>query len=98
MKNIKKDIILYKYKKIEVLKNKIKKFILHYYFQNLNLNLKTRQIFKLLMSTSLLKNIKKKNLCTFSARKKGINRNLNLSRHKINKMVKLGLLDSYFIN
>lgn len=98
MKNNKIDILINKYSKINLIKNKIKKYILFYYFQNLNLNLKNRQIIKLIVEMNFTKINKKNNICLFSARKKNINSTLGLGRHKINKLIKLGSLDSYSIH
>lgn len=98
MKKISKEIILFKYKKINFLKNKIKIKIITFYFQNLNLKLKKRSYLNLIKNFNFNLLLKKKNLCLYSSRKRSINKNLNFGRHYINKLLKLGLLNGVYIH
>lgn len=85
--NIKNNIILkYEYKNI------ILKSIIH----NKNINYKIRLFSALNIKKNTIK--KNKKICLISGRHRGVNTNLNISRHNINYFSKLGILQNFKIN
>ena len=85
--NIKNNIIL-KYE----FKNLMLKSIIH----NKNINYKIRiYSFLNLKKNTLQKN---KKICLISGRHRGVNNNLNMSRHNLNYFSKLGILQNFKIN
>lgn len=75
-----------------LLKYELKNLILKSIIQNQNLKNKYR-----LYNIFLLKKIKKKNkkICLISGHNRSINNDLNLSRHNVNYLSKLGLLQNF---
>ena len=97
MKNIKKEILINKYNKLKLIKNLIKINILEYFIQNNNFTMKNKILYKFL-SYPMLVNCKKKDICLITSRKRGINRDTNLSRLSFRKLARLGKIDNFKIN
>lgn len=85
--NIKNNIILkYEYKNI----------ILKSIIQNKNINYKIRLFSFLSIKKGTIK--KNKKICLISGRHRGVNTNLNISRHNVNYFAKLGILQNFQLN
>ncbi len=91
---IKQRILKNKINSIIILKFKLKNIILKSIIENNNILNK----FKLYSIFLLKKKIKKnKKICLMSGRFNGVNNKLNFSRHSINYLSKLGLLQNFKI-
>lgn len=79
-----------------ILKYEFKNTILKSIIQNKNLNYKIRIYAILNLKKATIQ--KNKKICLISGRHRGINTNLNLSRHNVNFFAKLGILQNFKIN
>ena len=77
-----------------LLKYELKNLILKSVIQNQNLNNKYR-LFNLFLIKKKIK--KNKKICLISGHNRSINNQLNISRHNINYLSKLGLLQNFKI-
>lgn len=90
----------------QILKNNLKNnLILKYEYKNTilksiiqNKNLKHKVRIYAILNLKKVTTQKNKKICLISGRHRGVNTNLNLSRHNINFFAKLGILQNFKIN
>ncbi len=91
----KQQILKHNLKNNIILKYEYKNIILKSIIQNRNINNKYRLISKYYLKKNYFK--KNKKICFLSGKHRGINNNLNLSRHNLNYLCKLGILQNFKI-
>lgn len=89
----KQQILKHNLKNNIALKYEYKNLILKSIIHNRNLNLKIRLISKYYINSSHIK--KNKKICFLSGKHKAVNTKFNMSRHNINYLSKLGILQNF---
>lgn len=93
-----KNILKCKYKKIYILKNKIKNIILKSIFYNRNIKTIYRSYSYLILNNEKILNKKYHKICRFSGYRKNVNKILSIGRHETNRKGILGQLQNISVN